>query len=208
MRKIFLAGLLLTLGLSLFSQSIEIRRTTTPIVIDGVLNDAAWAFADSAFNFQQFFPFDTSLAVAQSVARILYDDQFIYISGIMKNPNGPREYITPSLRRDFRGEANDSFSVIFDTFQDNTNGILFGINPFGVRREALISNGGSGDGAFSLDWDNKWFGEAKEYDGYWVAEMAIPFKTLRFTANQSQWNINFYRVDSEYAERSTWAPIP
>ncbi|MFT7382335.1 MAG: hypothetical protein ACI9Z3_002229, partial [Roseivirga sp.] len=203
-----LAVSLLFVGLSLFSQSIEIRRTTTPIIIDGVLDDAAWALADSAYNWQQFFPFDSSLAVAQSVARILYDDEFIYVSGVMKNPLGDRDYITPSLRRDFRGEANDSFSIIIDAFQDNTNGVIFGINPFGVRREGLIANGGSGEGAFSLDWDNKWFGEAKQYDGYWVAEMAIPFKTLRFTANQSQWNVNFYRVDSEYAERSTWSPIP
>jgi hypothetical protein len=208
MRKLLLAFSLLFVGLSLFSQSIEIRRTSTPIVIDGVLDDAAWAFADSAYNWQQFFPFDSSLAVAQSVARILYDDEFIYVSGVMKNPRGARNYITPSLRRDFRGEANDSFSIVIDAFQDNTNAVLFGINPFGVRREGLIANGGSGDGAFSLDWDNKWFGEAKEYDGYWVAEMAIPFKTLRFTDNQSQWNVNFYRVDSEYAERSTWSPIP
>ncbi|MFT6828851.1 MAG: hypothetical protein ACJAZV_002144 [Roseivirga sp.] len=208
MRKLLLAFSLLFVGLSLFSQSIEIRRTTTPIIIDGVLDDAAWALADSAYNWQQFFPFDSSLAVAQSVARILYDDEFIYVSGVMKNPLGDRDYITPSLRRDFRGEANDSFSIIIDAFQDNTNGVIFGINPFGVRREGLIANGGSGEGAFSLDWDNKWFGEAKQYDGYWVAEMAIPFKTLRFTANQSQWNVNFYRVDSEYAERSTWSPIP
>ncbi|PIQ48860.1 MAG: hydrolase [Cytophagales bacterium CG12_big_fil_rev_8_21_14_0_65_40_12] len=206
MRKVFLALFLLFVGLSLVSQSVEIRRTTTPVVIDGVI-ESTWAMADSAYNFQQFFPFDSSLAVAQSVARLLYDDEFIYVSGVMKNPAGARKYITPSLRRDFRGEANDSFSVIFDAFQDNTNGILFGVNPFGVRREGLISNGGSGENGFSLDWDNKWFGEAKQYDGYWVVEMAIPFKTLRFTANQRQWNVNFYRIDSEYAERSTWSPI-
>ena len=104
-------------------------------------------------------------------------------------------------------KPNDSFSILIDAFQDNTNAALFGINPYGVRREGLISNGGSGEGSFSLDWDNKWYGEAKQYDGYWVAEMAIPFKTLRFSENQLQWNVNFYRIDSEFAERSTWSPI-
>ncbi|MFZ9046802.1 MAG: DUF5916 domain-containing protein, partial [Cyclobacteriaceae bacterium] len=89
----------------------------------------------------------------------------------------------------------------------HTNGTLFGINPFGVRREGLIANGGSGRGAFSLDWDNKWTGESKQYEGFWVAEMAIPFSTLRFAEGQESWYINFYRVDSEYAERSTWSPI-
>ena len=208
MLKTYLTLFLLLLGLSSFGQEIEIRRTTASIVIDGVLDEPAWLLADSAYNFKQYFPYDTSLAVAQSIARILYDDEFIYVSGIMKNPNGAREYITPSLRRDFRGEANDSFSIVLDAFKDNTNAFLFGINPFGVRREGLIANGGSGNGAFSLDWDNVWYGEAKDYDGYWVAEMAIPFKTLRFTEDKTQWNVNFYRIDSEYTERSTWSPIP
>ena len=208
MRWIWATVLLLTtVTAGLFGQEIEIKRTTGPIKIDGVMDEAAWFDADSAYNFQQYFPYDTSLAVAQSVARILYDDQFIYVSGIMFNPDGDRGYITPSLRRDFRGEANDSFSILLDPFQDNTNAFLFGINPFGVRREGLISNGGSGQGAFSLDWDNKWFGEAKQYDGYWVAEMAIPFKTIRYPEGVDQWNVNFYRIDSEYTERSTWSPI-
>ena len=37
--------------------------------------------------------------------------------------------------------------------------------------------------------------------------MAIPFKTLRFNEGVDSWLVNFYRVDSEYAERSTWSPI-
>ena len=190
-----------------FAQEIEIKRATGPINIDGVADEAAWLAADSAIDFQQYFPFDSSLAVSQTKAKILYDDQFIYVLGIMQNREPDREYVTPSLRRDFRGEANDSFSILIDAFQDNTNAFLFGINPFGVRREGQIANGGSGEGSFSLDWDNKWYGEARQYEGYWVAEMAIPFKTLRFNEGQQQWNVNFYRIDSENAERSTWSPI-
>ena len=44
---------------------------------------------------------------------------------------------------------------------------------------------------------------------HWVAELAIPFKSIRFNENQKQWNVNFYRIDSENAaEQSTWSPIP
>lgn len=208
MPKIFFTLVALCLVMNLASsQDITITRANGPIKIDGVMDEMAWLGADSAFDFQQFFPYDTSLAVSQTVARVLYDDQFIYVLGIMKNQEYDRTYVTPSLRRDFRGEANDSFSILIDAFQDNTNAFLFGINPFGVRREGLISNGGSGDGSFSLDWDNKWYGEAKQYDGYWVAEMAIPFKTIRYGQGRTEWNINFYRIDSENAERSTWSPI-
>lgn len=204
--QIRLLLLLLLISGAVHAQEIEIYRTDAKIIIDGRIDDV-WYTADSAYNFQQFFPMDTSLAYAQSVAKVLYDDEFIYVLGIMQNPDGDRGYITPSLRRDFFGDANDSFSFLIDAFQDNTNAFIFGINPFGVRREGLIANGGSGQGAFSLDWDNKWRGNARQEDGYWVAEMAIPLKTLRFAEGQTKWNVNFYRVDSEYAERSTWSPI-
>ncbi|OEK04666.1 DUF5916 domain-containing protein [Roseivirga misakiensis] len=204
--RIWICLFMLILGQLALAQGIEIKKIDQKIIIDGKVDDL-WSYADSAYNFQQYFPMDTSLAYAQSVAKILYDDQFIYVLGVMQNPDGERGYITPSLRRDFFGDANDSFSILIDAFQDNTNAFIFGINPFGVRREGLIANGGSGRNAFSLDWDNKWRGEARQENGYWIAEMAIPLKTLRFSEGQSEWNVNFYRVDSEYAERSTWAPI-
>ncbi|TDQ14703.1 carbohydrate binding protein with CBM9 domain [Algoriphagus boseongensis] len=192
---------------SISAQDIQFKRVNKPIEIDGVI-DEEWAIADSAFNWMQYFPFDSSLAVNQSVAKVLFDDKNIYILGVMYSDKKEKEYVTPSLRRDFRGSANDNFTVIFDTFQDRTNAFTFGINPFGVQREGLVVNGGTGESSFSLDWDNVWKGEARQYEGYWVAEMAIPFNTLRFNEGQTEWNINFYRIDSESAERSTWAPIP
>ena len=49
------------------------------------MDEPAWLEADSAVDFRQYFPFDTSMAVSPTVARILYDDQFIYVLGIMQN---------------------------------------------------------------------------------------------------------------------------
>lgn len=204
-KNLLLIGFLM-LFQSLWAQDISFKRVQNPIEIDGVIEDA-WNMADSAYNWMQYFPFDSSLAVNQSVAKVLFDDKNIYVLGILYSENKEKEYVTPSLRRDFRGAANDNFTVIFDTFQDRTNAFTFGINPFGVRREGLVANGGTGESSFSLDWDNVWRGEAKQYEGYWVAEMAIPLNTLRFNEGQTEWNINFYRIDSESAERSTWAPI-
>ena len=210
MRILQLYIILLFSGLatSISAQQIEIRRISETITIDGIPDETAWNKADSAYGFTQNFPTDSLMATGQTVAKILYDDENIYVLGIMHNRPDPRGYVTPSLRRDFRGAANDSFSVIFDTFSDRTNGVLFGVNPFGVMREAIIANGGSGNGSFSLDWDNKWYAEAKQYEGYWIVEMAVPFKTLRFAEGEDSWLVNFYRVDSEYAERSAWAPVP
>ena len=54
-----------------------------------------------------------------------------------------KDYIIPSLRRDFRAGGNDNITLLFDTFNDATNAFIFGSNPYGVRREMLLSNGGT-----------------------------------------------------------------
>jgi hypothetical protein len=187
---------------------LHIHRAVGKIQLDAVLDEPDWQTAEVASNFTQYFPADTSLANAQTEVRVTYDDQFLYICAKLYNLPGERTYVTPSLRRDYRGEANDGFSMIIDPFLDNTNAFQFGVNPFGVQREGLIANGGVTSDDLSLNWDNKWYAEAKTYDGYWIVEIAIPFKTLRFKEGGTIWNVNFYRIDSQNAERSTWTPIP
>lgn len=171
------------------------------------MDEDDWQLAEIANNFRQVFPSDTLNATAQSDVRMTYDDNFIYIAARMHSLV-QRNYVTPSLRRDYRGEGNDGISVVLDTFKDRTNGFMFGVNPFGVQREGLVANGGSSGQDLSLNWDNKWYAASKIYNTYWVAEMAIPFKSIRFKEGATSWFINFYRIDSHYAERSSWSPIP
>jgi len=205
-RLLLVLPALLLLSFQSLSQGIHIKEAKGTIVVDGVMDEDDWHLAEVAKNFKQFFPFDTAFASAQTEVRLTYDDKNLYIFAILFN--GSNSYVTPSLRRDFRGEANDGFTLVLDTYSDRTNAFFFGVNPFGVQREGLIFNGGVSNNDFSLDWDNKWFSEAIIHDGFWTLEMAIPFKTLRYKENQSQWNINFYRINSYNAERSTWTPIP
>ncbi len=185
----------------------QIKRAKGEIKIDGIIDEEDWASADVAGDFMQYFPADSVKAEVQSEVRMTYDDNFLYFVAKMYNRSADREYVTPSLRRDYRGEANDGITLVIDPFLDNTNAFQFGVNPFGVQREGLIANGGQRPGDLSLSWDNKWYSEAKQYGDYWVAEGAIPFKTLRYNEGLDQWNINFYRIDSETGERSTWTPI-
>ncbi len=189
---------------------LKVKKSVDRIVIDGILNEKDWESAEMATDFWQYFPMDTLISNTISEAKITFDDQFLYVGFKVIDPvAGP--WVTSSLRRDFRGNHNDAISVIFDPFSDKTNGIMFGINPYGVQREGLISGitgAGRGRSGFSISWDNKWFSEAKTYDGFWTAEMAIPFKTLRYKGGSTTWKANFYRLDSKTAERSTWNNIP
>ena len=171
------------------------------------MDDPDWLNAEVATGFHQYFPFDSSLALFQTEVRLTYDDHFLYVHAIMFSSEG-RKYVTPSLRRDYRGEANDAFVLQLDTYQDQTNSFSFGINPYGVQREGFVSNGGVVREDLSLDWDNKWYSEARLLPDRWECELAIPFKTIRYKAGLTSWNINFYRIDSYLPERSSWAYVP
>ncbi len=179
-----------------------------PITLDGILDEAIWKDAEGwNGNFTQYFPSDTSLSKVPTRVKIAFDDNNLYLAAIMEN-TGPRKYVSTSLRRDYRGEQNDGISFVFDTFNDGTNAFQFGVNPYGVQREALLANGGSRAEDLNLAWDNKWYAEAKMMENHWQVEVIIPLSTLRFKEGAQNWNVNFYRVDSHTGERSTWAPIP
>ncbi len=201
-----LLSLLLAIAAHAQLPGLRIKKATGPILVDGQMNEPDWQQANVAGHFKQLFPFDSSYAQAQTEVRMTYDDKYIYLFAVMYNNDGARRYVTPSLRRDYRGPANDGFSLVLDTYKDKTNAFLFGVNPFGVQREGLLTNGGNDD--LQLSWDNKWYSEAKILDDRWVCEMAIPFKTIRFKEKLDSWFVNFYRIDSHKAEQSTWSPIP
>ena len=133
----------------------------------------------------------------------------IKIRKFKKNYSGEKFIsITPSLKRDYRGESNDALVIELDTYNDRNNAYSFGINPFGVLREGLVSNGGVMSEDLNLAWENKWNGQSKIYEDYWTLEMAIPLTSIRFNNSAKQWLVNFYRIDSYNAEKSGWAKIP
>ncbi|MEM6863919.1 MAG: DUF5916 domain-containing protein [Bacteroidota bacterium] len=206
-RLIFLTGVL---PVFLFAQNpsktFVVKYIDQAIKIDAILDEPIWETAESAHNFQQYFPSDSILAEQQTDIKMLYSATTLYI-GIKVNTEGS-DYVIPSLQRDFRAGGNDNISLLFDTFNDGTNAFLFGMNPYGVRREALISNGGTSLSGFTTSWDVKWRGESKIYDGYYVCEMAIPLTSFKFKQGETKWRFNSYRFDMQTNETSTWAEIP
>ena len=70
------------------TNTLNIKKTSEKITLDGILDEMAWKQSDSAYNFKQNFPSDTSLALAQTVVYIRYDDQNIYIGAKLYNASG------------------------------------------------------------------------------------------------------------------------
>ena len=192
-------------------RSIRIRPVQSGISLDGVLEEKDWQTADAATRFWQRFPFDTTRADLPTEVRILYDEEHIYVGAVCYHPAG-MEYVTESLRRDFHSSASDAFYFVINPFNDLQSGVYFGVNPFGSQTEALIQNGGTSSSRHmepvNRSWENRWFAEVKRHPDRYVVEMAIPFKTIRFSENLDSWRVNFCRVDFANNEYSNWNHIP
>ncbi len=186
--------------------TIYIKKVVDPIILDGSLIEATWGQAQPAINFTQIFPIDSVNAHGATEVYMAFDEHHLYVG--IKCYSKSNAFITPSLRRDYDFFGNDNFTLLLDTYNDKNSALAFGINPFGVRREATIANGGQQGGDFDDSWDNKWDGNATIYEDYWIAELAIPFKTLRYTEGSTQWRFNAYRYDTQNNEISTWIQIP
>ncbi|MEP3208800.1 MAG: DUF5916 domain-containing protein [Maribacter sp.] len=180
--------------------------TDANVTPDGVLEEQVWEKAESANKFWEYFPLDSIQARQQSDIKMFYDDKNLYV-GIRIDAAG-KDYAIQSLKRDFLAGGNDNISVIFDTFNDGQNAFLFGTNPYGVLREALISGGSSQQIGFTTSWDVKWKGDAKIYDDYYTAEMIIPLSSFKFKEGTQKWRFNSYRFDTQSNEISTWIRIP
>jgi len=186
---------------------LHIKKATGKIIIDGKLDEADWQTATPLTNFNQNYPSDTSQAEMQTIARVTFDDQFLYVSGVCYQPH---KYTVQSLRRDYPNSSSDNFFVTLDPFRDKLNGFYFAATPYGIQKEALIFTGPGGVDN-NIDWDNKWYCNATSEEDKFIIEMAIPFKTLRYKLNTNginEWDINFGRTNYKYNEKSSWAPIP
>ncbi|MGL4631912.1 MAG: DUF5916 domain-containing protein [Leadbetterella sp.] len=203
--KIFCLSTLLSIQLFAQQDNYLVKYTSDKIIIDGILDEAAWKIADTIQDFQQYFPNDNVKAEYDSHIKIVQSDKFIYVAGTLFAKGN--KFITPSYRRDFRPLGNDNITLCFDTFSDKTNGFLFGTNPFGVQREGLMSNGATDGSSLNTFWDNKWYVESKIGENCWYFEAAIPLNVLRYNENSTTWNFKAYRFDSQSNETSVSTPL-
>jgi Domain of unknown function (DUF5916)/Carbohydrate family 9 binding domain-like len=180
-----------------------IQKATGVIKIDGIVDEQAWQDALLVKDFFMVLPMDTSRASVKTEVRMTYNNDFLYIMAICyEGMDG--SYVVESLKRDFNFGKNDNFLVFIDPFNDQTNGFAFGANAVGAQWDGMMYNGGNVD----LSWDNKWYSKVKNHAGKWIFEAAIPFKSIRYKKDVTQWGINFSRNDLKTTEKSAWAPVP
>ena len=183
---------------------LPIQKTNEKIKIDGILDEITWKNTALADDFFMITPIDTGKATQFSEARMSFDEENLYISIIFFNTSTQGEYVVESLKRDFSFGKNDNFLVAIDPFNNQNTGFVFGLNSCGAQWDGTIFNGRNVD----LNWDTKWYSAVQLDEEKWRCEIAIPFKSIRYNEDISEWGINFSRLDLKASEKSSWAPVP
>jgi hypothetical protein len=173
--------------------------TSSPITIDGQLNEPVWEQAPSINEFVQREPAEGNAPSQRTDARIAYDADALYVA-VRAHDTDPDLIVGMLTRRDQRSPS-DWIKIVVDSYFDRRSAYEFAVNPVGVKTDRYYFN----DGASDDSWDAVWDVEiARDAEG-WTAEFRIPFSQLRFN-NIEGGPVGFavLREVGRLAETSTW----
>jgi hypothetical protein len=185
------AGGLLAHPLAAFEPSPETRisRAAGPIAIDGDLGDPGWRGVPRITTFYETRRSDNGPPPAATVARLAYDDRYVYAAFEFQDPD-PRAIRAPLADHDGISGDIDYGGVILDTRHDGKSAILFLANPANVQYDAVTNDASSEDSSPDFFWDSA----TRITATGWVLEMRIPFTSLRYgRADPQTWGILLYR---------------
>ena len=176
--------------------------TDQSIDLDGKDNEEFWNKNPAGEEFWQNFPSD-SLASQKTEVKIVHNDNYIY--AFIKAFNSSNKYGIPSLERDSSIPGNDAVILLFDTYKDGNNAFFFESNPVGLKKDALISDGGDD---VDMTWDIKWEVETYIGNGFYQCEFKIPLNSLKFPDGSKDWRFQVFRADIFTGEFSLWNKVP
>jgi hypothetical protein len=171
------------------------------IRIDGRMDEPAWKSATPIGELVQVLPKEGDRPSEKTEVRVLVDNETFYF-GIICSDRTPAAIIATQLTRDADLAVDDYVSIVIDPFFDQRNGFFFSVNPAGARADGQISNNAE---FTNLDWDGIWNAHARITSEGWIAEISIPFKTLRFKPGQPVWGLNIQRVIKRNNETNRWS---
>ncbi|HEY0546032.1 MAG TPA: DUF5916 domain-containing protein [Pyrinomonadaceae bacterium] len=180
---------------------VRIPKLDKPPVIDGKLDDEVWKQAIVLKDFYQTSPGDNIEPSRKTDTMIAYDAKFLYFAfRCYDEPDKVRA--TVAKRDNVFGE--DNVRVYLDTFNDQRRAYVLGFNPFGIQQDGIYTEGSGTDYNFDIVMESK---GVMTSDG-WTVEVAIPFKSLRYTAGKDkQWGIQVWRnIDRFNDEVDSWMP--
>jgi hypothetical protein len=116
-----------------------------------------------------------------------------------------RESVRAHLAKRENIDLDDTVSIYLDTFRDRRRAYVFSVNPLGVQRDGIITEG-QGDPDYSFD--TLWYSRGQLTPDGFVVWLAIPFKSLRSPSEAVQnWGIALGRSIVASGEDAYWPYI-
>jgi hypothetical protein len=185
---------------------VRATRIDAPLRLDGELAEAIYQQVPPLTDFIQTLPDEGAPATERTEAWIFFDSDLIYVAARCWDSSPPSQWIANEMRRDSpQIRQNENFAVLFDTFYDRRNGVLFQTNPLGARADAELTN----EGNPNVDWNPVWTVRTGRFEGGWTVELAVPFKSLRYKSGSAErWGINLRRSIRHKNEWTYLSPLP
>jgi len=196
-----------TFGVDAFGEravAVVASRASSAVVIDGQLDETAWSAAVLAGAFRQVEPDQGALASATTEARVLVDDEHLYVGAYCRDSDGREGVRAPDLSRDFDYHTHDVFAVTLDTLNDGRSAVSFQVNPYGAQRDLQALD----DQLIATQWDGVWRAATQRHRDGWSVEIAIPWKTLRYRSGTRSMGLQLHRVLRRTNEVTAISPWP
>jgi len=179
-----------------------LNMAAAPPVVDGVLDDAAWASAARFDGFKTFKPDYGKDASQKTEAFVSYDAENFYFA-FRCYDNEPSKVKAAVSKRDNIFQ-DDIVFIVLDTFNDNQSGYGFIVNPLGIQGDGMVNIYGNLEPSF----DTVWYSKGRIDDQGWTVEARIPLQSIRFpNRNVQTMRILFIRFFTRTSEQASFPPI-
>ncbi len=171
-------------------------KSSAEVVVDGRI-DPVWSDADSVSDFFQLLPYYAQPPSRHTVAKVLTTPDALYCLMVCSDDEANVQLLTGLLDN----SEGDVVSIMLDTFNDRQTAYKFAVSASGVRSDCRLL-----DDARNRDysWDGVWFSATKVYSWGFVVEMKIPYKSIRYNGELSDWGLDFDRWSSARKEDLYW----
>jgi len=177
------------------------RVENAGVRIDGRHDEPVWQRLEPQGDFLQMDPSEGQPISERTEVRMFYDGETLYFA-VKCFDSEPQKISRWLDARDARPQV-DSVGIFLDPFGARRSGYVFTVHAGGHQYDGLLVEGGEPDDT----WDGVWQSASRIEDWGWAIEVAIPFKSLRFSTDQP-WGFNIRRDISRKHERAFWQFIP
>jgi hypothetical protein len=173
-----------------------LKKSALSIDIDGVI-DYSWHDADSITEFFQLLPYYNKPPSVKTVVKVLTTEDALYSLFICYQKKENLQ-ASSGLLDDFTG---DGVSIMLDTFNDKQTAYKFAVSASGVKMDSRML-----DDARNKDysWDGIWFADSKIYEWGYVVEIKIPYKSIKYNKELTEWGLDFDRWMPANGEDLYW----